>query len=166
MCLAAIASLTSGCLPPAPPYMPDDRPLLAPVDSAELARETGRRDAHVLRRPTAFAIAFPYVEASALALGIVLRPRASPWSTPAAITGLAAGTALWNYRETTRPIPTAPDSMRSMYGLTDDRLWRGYIAGFREEIDDRRRTDLEHSTRTAIVTALLFGAAYARFRRP
>jgi hypothetical protein len=55
--------------------------------------------------------------------------------------------------------------MQSHYGLTDERLWRSYGDGFREEIDDRRRAELAHSSRSALLTAIVFAGTYAAFQR-
>ncbi len=87
------------------------------------------------------------------------------WVAPVSIVSVSAGSVLWSYRETKRPLPAPPDSMRSRYGLNDDRLWRSYGDGFREEIDDRRRTELERNARSALVTAIVFGGTFAALRR-
>ena len=99
-------------------------------------------------------------------LGLYVRRSGTAfWVTPVTVTGASTGGALWAYRETKRPIPSPPDSMRSRYGLTDERLWRSYRDGFRDEIDDRRRAELARSTRSAVMTALVFGGTYVALRR-
>lgn len=164
--LAGMASLLSACLAPPPAWMAADRQLLVPRDSAELARETGRRDAHVIQRLRTASGTTPFISTIAVELALVVRhPGTSFWVAPAAISAVSAGGALFAYRETLRPIPAPPDSMQSHYGLTDERLWRSYGDGFREEIDDRRRAELAHSSRSALLTAIVFAGTYAAFQR-
>ncbi len=162
----AMVSLLSACLAPPAPWVPGDGQLIAPRDSAALARETGRRDARVLQRPRSATGATTFISMIAVEFGLAIRrPGNSYWVTPAAIGSVAAGGTLWAYRETKRPIPAPPDSMRSRYGLTDERLWRSYGDGFRNAIDDRRRAELERSSRSALMTAIVFGMTYGALRR-
>jgi hypothetical protein len=53
--------------------------------------------------------------------------------------------------------------MRSRYGLTDDRLWRSYRDGFRDEIEERRRVELAHASRAALLNAIVFAGTYTAF---
>ena len=162
----AMVSLLSACLAPPPPWIPGDGQLLVPRDSSAVARETGRRDARLLQRPRSAAGATTIIGTFAVEFGLLIRrPGTSYWVAPAAIASAAGGGALWAYRETKRPIPAAPDSMRSRYGLTDERLWRSYGDGFRDEIDDRRRAELQRSARSALMTAIVFGGTYGALGR-
>lgn len=164
--LVAMISVLSACLAPPPPWTPGDGQLLVPRDSAAVAHETGRRDARVLQRPRSAAGATTLISTMAAEVGLfVRRPGTSFWVTPAAIGSVARGGALWAYRETRRPLPAPPDSMRARYGLTDAGLWRSYGDGFREEIDDRRRAELARSSRSALMTAIIFGGTYAALHR-
>ena len=163
--LAATLGALSACVPLPSPWTPADRQLLAPRDSAALARETGRRDAHVLQRPSA-AGAVPVASTVAVTLGLFLRrPGGGYWIAPVTIASVSTAGALWAYRETKRPIPAPPDSMRSRYGLADDRLWQSYGDGFREQIDDQRRNELSKSTRSAFLTTFVFAGTYAALHR-
>jgi hypothetical protein len=120
----------------------------------------------VLQRPRTAAVAKPIVTAIALQLALfVRRPGTNLWVAPAAIGSVSAGGALWDYRETLQPIPAPPDSMRSRYGLTDARLWGSYGDGFRQEIDERRRVELARSSRSALLTAIMFAGTYAVLHR-
>lgn len=161
-----MVSLLSACLAPPQPWTPADRQLLVPRDSAALARETGRRDAHMIQHLRSASGAMPFISAIAVELAIVTRrPGTSFWVTPAAVSAVSTGGAVFAYRETLRPIPAPPDSMQSHYGLTDERLWRSYAEGFREEIDDRRRAELARSSRAALLTAIMFAGTYAALQR-
>jgi len=162
----AIVSLLSACLAPPPPWTPGDGQLIAPRDSAALARETGRRDARLRQRPRSAAGSTALISMIGMEVGLLVRrPGTNYWITPVAAGSVAAGGALWAYRETKQPIPAPPDSMRSRYGLTDERMWRSYGDGFRDEIDARRRAALERSSRSAVMTAIVFGGTYATLLR-
>lgn len=163
--LVVMISLLSACLAPPRPWAPGDGQLIAPRDSAALAYETGRRDGLLQPRRTASA-ATSFIGPIALTFGLfVRRPGTNYWVTPASLVAVGAGGALWEYRETQQPIPAPPDSMRARYGLTDARLWTSYNDGFRREIEDRRRTELTRSTRSALLTAIIFGGTYAALQR-
>jgi hypothetical protein len=162
----AMVSPLSACIVPPAPWTPGDGQLIAPRDSAALAHETGHRDARVLQRPRSAAGATKLITTFAVEVGLFIRrPGTNFWVTPVAIGSISAGGALWAYRETKRPLPAPPDSMRSRYGLSDERLWRSYGDGFREAIDDRRRAELALSSRSALMTAIVFGGTYAALRR-
>ncbi len=163
--LVATLSLLSACLTPPRPWAPGDGQLIAPRDSAALAYDTGRRDGLLQRGRTASA-ATSFILPVALTLGLfVRRPGTNNWVTPASIVAIGAGGALWDYRETQQPIPAPPDSMRARYGLTDPRLWTSYNDGFRKEIEERRQADLTRSSRSALLTAIIFGGTYAALHR-
>ncbi len=162
--LVATVTLMSACLAPPRPWAPGDGQLLAPLDSAALARETGRRDALLQRQRTA-AGATSLISTIGVTAGLLVRrPGANDfWVAPATIATVSAGGALWAYGETRRPVPAPPDSMRSRYGLTDDRLWRSYRDGFRDEIEERRRVELAHASRAALLNAIVFAGTYTAF---
>jgi hypothetical protein len=104
-----MVSLPSACLAPPAPWIPGDGQLIAPRDSAALARETGRRDARVLQRPRSANGTTTIISMIAVEFGLVIRrPGASYWVTPAALGSVAASGALWAYRETKRQPPPRP----------------------------------------------------------
>ena len=164
-CFAATACLSSACLAPPLPWAPADVQLLAPKDSATVARETGRRDAYLLQRGASANSVAPFIGAAAVPLALLAGRSRARWLAPVVLTGPAAGGALLAYRATRQPTPAPPDSMRARYGLTNDLLWRSYAEGFREEIEDRRNVDFERKTRGAILATFVVGATFAVFRR-
>lgn len=161
-----MVSLLSACATLPMPRVPGDGQVLAPLDSAAIARETGRRDAAILQRPRTAAFAATLIGTFAVEFAVLNRhPRAPYWIAPASVAGVSAGSAVWAYRETKQPIPAPPDSMRARYGLTEARLWDSYIDGFREEIDDRRRAELQRDSRAALVTAIVMAGVLVAFPR-
>ena len=158
--LLALTVQLAGCLAP-PIAMTSSPQLLAPQDSLTRAFDTGRHDALQLYRGSTWVhVATPLI----LPLGLVLARTTSNPKTMAGLmfgtnAGVMVGGTLWTYRETHRPVPEPPDSMRLRYGLSDS-LWHGYRQGFQSGIDARRQTDLANSSRMTVMGLAIFGSLY------
>lgn len=157
--VVALASLGACAVPP-PPLLPP-QPALTPRDSAALAYDTGRRDAQVLHRPRTTSI----LAAISLPLGLAItRATDEYWAVPITTSTVALGGALWAYQDMRRPLPVAPDSMRSRYGLEDPFAWRGYQRGFQDVIDQQRRDEFRRSAKFAAFVVVVTGLTFYAFR--
>lgn len=158
-CAAAFAML-AGCAVPAPPVLPP-LPALSPRDSAALAYDTGRRDAQVLHRPRTTAL----LPTLSLPLGLAMhRATDEYWALPITVSTVTLGGTVWAYREMRRPLPLAPDSMRTRYGLDDPFVWQGYQRGFQDVIDQQRRDEFRRSAKMSAFVVFVTGLTYYAFR--
>jgi hypothetical protein len=147
----------AGCAPAYVPALSSSPGLLAPADSGTLAYETGRRDAlRVSGRSWVGELSLV-----GLTIGVLgARSTNELWVLPATMVTVSGGAALWAYRETRRPVPLPPDSMRARYALHDGVLWTRYQQGFHDEIVQQRRAHFVTRARSAVMTAVLYGVLY------
>jgi hypothetical protein len=136
--------------------------VLLPVrDSAAIAFETGRRDALVLhptRRPMLPLLAAP----AGLALSVTTHEL---WVLPATQLATTWGTVAYTYRQSKRPAPAPPDSMRRRYGQLSPGQWDAYERGFRTAIDRRRDEMLAEALRLGLYSSALSGALLVFLRQ-
>lgn len=158
---AAVALVSLGaCAVPPPPLLPP-QPALSPRDSAALAYDTGRRDAQALYRPRTTSI----LTAIALPLGLAIsRATDEYWAVPITAGTVTLSGTVWAYREMRRPLPVAPDSMRTRYGLEDPFVWRGYQRGFQDVIEVQRREEFKRSAKVSAFVVLVTGLTYYAFQ--
>ena len=147
--------LLTACTPHRTPTL-DQQSAYAERDALEQAYRAGyaeaSRSTHGSHVVTVLALASLPVSL------LAIKQSRSVWAAPLAASGLAGGSTLWAYRESRRPIPFPPDSLRALNGLESDALWRRYQFGYQTAIDQRRRRDLERSSRSlgaAVVLALV-----------
>lgn len=158
--LAAVLAWSSACAVPPPPILPP-QPAFSPRDSAALAYDTGRRDAQVLHAPRTTAI----LTMLSLPLGLAIhRATDEYWALPITTSAISLGGTAWAYREMRRPLPGAPDSMRTRYGLQDPFVWSGYQRGFQDMIEQQRRDEFRRSAKVSAVVVFVTGLTYYAFR--
>jgi hypothetical protein len=152
-----MVGVLAGCVPAFVPAPPLSSGVLAPADSATLAYETGRRDAlRVSGRSWAGELSLV-----GLTIGLLgVRSTNEPWVLPVTMVAVSGGAALWAYRETRRPIPFPPDSMRARYALHDGALWTRYQQGFHDEIAQQRRANFVNRARMTLMMTVLYGVLY------
>ncbi len=126
--------------------------VLTPRDSAAIAYEQGRRDAMYLypaRVNLVPLLALP-------AMLVVTRATNSLGAGLGTGVAVSGGVAVWSYRQTQAPTPAPPDSMQTRYGLSDV-LWRSYVDGFENAIDQRREARAASDVRSAVVALVITG---------